>query len=315
MNYDKYLEIMKAECFDSRLHGYNHMKHVYLIARELLKHYPEANENNVLMACIFHDVKRQNDNEDKNHSYRSAEWFKKNFKGMDKKISLLINDHNKEVLNPSLELKILKDSDTLSRVRFDGFNPKHLLLIEKSFYLVSFSKDEWFNMHEIDDIVNIFSDDVNKGRSILKNIERMSTYNYLLTKRGIGDLKDFLDNRYFLPDQLYFQYLRSWLSANYHNIVINTLKALLKERDNTNLLMNENELNELSKLDDILTVYRGCIDQNKDGLSWTLNKSEAINYIKDNDGYLIEKQINKSDVIAYFMDNGKQEIILLGGYK
>jgi len=64
-----------------------------------------------------------------------------------------------------------------------------------------------------------------------------------------------------------------------------------------------------------LTVYRGCTDKNKEGLSWTLDRSKAEWFAKrftrpEEEMYLLEGVIdNYRGVIAYFAGRGEQEIV------
>lgn len=91
-----------------------------------------------------------------------------------------------------------------------------------------------------------------------------------------------------------------------------------KKRRLCHLLMTEAERMVVEHLPESFTVYRGCYERNRDGLSWTLCKKTAqafpmLNrYRKDGQTpLLLERTINKSEVIAFKGDRQEQEIILL----
>lgn len=97
-------------------------------------------------------------------------------------------------------------------------------------------------------------------------------------------------------------------------------KLFLTDRQNRELLMSETERTYLESLPESVKIYRGCSLKEKNkkefGISWTLSKKRAEFYtifyrngVKD--GVLIEKEINKKDIIAYFSDRDEQEIIYI----
>lgn len=85
---------------------------------------------------------------------------------------------------------------------------------------------------------------------------------------------------------------------------------------NKKYLMNEDEYKYYKSLPEKITVYRGVSKgRNPKGLSYTLDKDKAIwfqNRFADenNKGFLIEKMINKSNVLAYYDRRGESEIVL-----
>ena len=125
------------------------------------------------------------------------------------------------------------------------------------------------------------------------------------------------------------KYFREWLTAlgsewadsdNVSAFKSELSKALLaaQERGLCHLLMTEAERMVVEHLPDSFTVYRGCYERNRDGLSWTLCKKTAqafptLNrYRKDGQTpLLLERTISKSEVIAFKGDRQEQEIILL----
>ena len=78
--------------------------------------------------------------------------------------------------------------------------------------------------------------------------------------------------------------------------------------------MYKNEYRRFKRLKSKIKIFRGCLKDNQDGFSWSLNKKEAKNYKNMNypgAGKIINGVIEKKDVIALFLDKGKREIICL----
>lgn len=102
-------------------------------------------------------------------------------------------------------------------------------------------------------------------------------------------------------------------------------KYLNGKRANRHFLMEESERTFLNNLPEQITIYRGCskkeIISKKLRCSWTLDKKVAKSFAFEknhlnplekknkSDFDVIEKTINKSEVIAYF--NGRQESEIL----
>ncbi len=102
---------------------------------------------------------------------------------------------------------------------------------------------------------------------------------------------------------------------------------LNKNRPNKHFLMDEDERKFLAELPEEITIYRGCskkeINSKKIRYSWTLDKKVAEffayeyknlvltkSFDKDKSDFdVIEKTINKSEVIAYFNGRKESEII------
>ena len=82
------------------------------------------------------------------------------------------------------------------------------------------------------------------------------------------------------------------------------------------VLMDENEYAAYKEFPDTLTVYRGVgVSRNPEGISWTIDKDKAIWFahrfdIKGKSGYLLEAEIKKEDILAYFKSRGEEEIVV-----
>lgn len=80
-------------------------------------------------------------------------------------------------------------------------------------------------------------------------------------------------------------------------------------------LMEDDEYEQLQKLEDTLTVYRGVTSYNADNikaLSWSLSKETAEWFAHkfNQDGTVYESQIDKEHIIAVFNGRNKSEVIL-----
>ena len=77
--------------------------------------------------------------------------------------------------------------------------------------------------------------------------------------------------------------------------------------------MNEADRQALQNLPDKITVYRGYVPrQNKNGLSYSLDRSKAEWFAKrfaDN-GKVIVKKVEKTDIFALLTDRNEDEVIL-----
>lgn len=130
----------------------------------------------------------------------------------------------------------------------------------------------------------------------------------------------------FENDSEYWQELRSayTLSVNTRFLQKEIRELFSSKRENKTALMNDSEIKELSKLPEKITVYRGMTVEEKEsgefGISWSLKKevaeifslTYAHNYHSvDLPKTVLELEINKSDVIAYFLDRQEKEILYL----
>lgn len=106
--------------------------------------------------------------------------------------------------------------------------------------------------------------------------------------------------------------LISWLWQDTENVYENLdtwIELLTLEFSDPQLMMNNKEKEVYNKLPEIVKVYRGGVDDK--GLSWSLSKEKAEWFANRFDfGYeVFEKDINKSDILAYLNGRQEQEII------
>ena len=145
----EYNEIIKGILDKTFEHGINHLYRVSILSgmiHELVREdYDDLNDTtliHVMMAGLFHDIGRENDEEDTEHGKRSIELLDKHHIHISKEMRQIIEYHCiDDSLLPecSSQMKILyqilKDADALDRVRFGirALNTRYLRLdISKS---------------------------------------------------------------------------------------------------------------------------------------------------------------------------------------
>ena len=146
---EEYNEIIKGILDKTFEHGINHLYRVSILSgmiHELVREdYDDLNDTtliHVMMAGLFHDIGRENDEEDTEHGKRSIELLDKHHIHISKEMRQIIEYHCiDDSLLPecSSQMKILyqilKDADALDRVRFGirALNTRYLRLdISKS---------------------------------------------------------------------------------------------------------------------------------------------------------------------------------------
>jgi hypothetical protein len=150
------------------------------------------------------------------------------------------------------------------------------------------------------------------------------SYNDLSIGAPASDkIKLFIENADTFSDEEYWRELASaYIMQNYKKIPYKTYyKLFTSERAFKEKLMSEEERQFLAQLPEKITIYRGgSVSEQKSkkyGISWTLKKEIAENFanvkkLRDGKEMLVfEKEIAKSEVIAYFKNRQEEEIIYL----
>jgi hypothetical protein len=85
-------------------------------------------------------------------------------------------------------------------------------------------------------------------------------------------------------------------------------------------MMTLKERKALDQLPEVVTIYRGCYDINKQGFSWSLNRETAKRfpmltryYRADEQPYLITARVKREHIIALKLDRGEEEAIASWG--
>jgi hypothetical protein len=114
------------------------------------------------------------------------------------------------------------------------------------------------------------------------------------------------------------------MSDNLFNHRYDLHAAFSSDEINRDSLMSKKELTALNNLPDKVKIYRGIttdeIDSKSFGLSWSLKKEVAeffaFKYRRNYDTSsslktVIEIEVDKNEIIAYFQDREEEEIIYL----
>ena len=108
----------------------------------------------------------------------------------------------------------------------------------------------------------------------------------------------------------------AWTTSENPNTDINVDIATLSNWFQTaskKFLMTIDEYNAYRTLPDRLTIYRGVASKsNPKGLSWTtdIKKAEWFANRWNDKGYIIQAEIPKDKVLAYFTTRGEQEVVV-----
>jgi hypothetical protein len=126
----------------------------------------------------------------------------------------------------------------------------------------------------------------------------------------------FKDIEHQLTDENYWKLLsRMWTDTENSYQDLSTWKNLFKsKRNQRHNLMTEDELDTMKSLDDIVTIFRGCVENlNEDGLSWTLDRDRAEWFANrfDEKGIVIERTVSREEIVAYFNARGEEELIII----
>lgn len=107
-------------------------------------------------------------------------------------------------------------------------------------------------------------------------------------------------------------------SENIYQNAADWAKLWRSKRSDRSSCMEENDHETLDKLPDTFAVYRGFQhNDSRNGMSWTLDRDQAIWFAKRGGCYhsaarLAAGTVNKKDVLAYFGTRSEQEIIVIG---
>ena len=121
-----------------------------------------------------------------------------------------------------------------------------------------------------------------------------------------------------LSEKDYAELLRNvWTSQENPNRDINVTKKECVEmfkKANKNHLMSKEEQDTLNALDNEVVVYRGILDKSAyNGLSWTLDREKAewfAHRYNLDEGKVLKAVVKKTDIMALFMEEGEQEVIV-----
>lgn len=148
---------------------------------------------------------------------------------------------------------------------------------------------------------------INNPSTDLERLSIMITKPYKLT--FLTYIEDSLDETDY-NKLLRYSYQHSELPSGDVNVSKKKMLDMFK-KSKKEYLMSEEEIEYFDKLDDRITIFRGCQDEGDvKALSWTLN-IEIARFFADRygkNGKVFKTTISKSDVIAYFLE--EDEIII-----
>ena len=119
-----------------------------------------------------------------------------------------------------------------------------------------------------------------------------------------------------MPDHKYWSLLASvWTDTENAWQNLEEWRALFSaDRPAKGHLMNEDEHFTLENLPETVEIYRGCEPAvNEDGLSWTLDPEKA-KFFADRfgkPGKVLQKTVNKAEIVALFQGRNEAEVICL----
>ena len=142
---------------------------------------------------------------------------------------------------------------------------------------------------------------------------------YIMLHERPYRVEAFLDIMDQLSDEYYWSILGDvWVDSEniwqYRDIWYHLLTS---ERHGKAAFMSVTDIVLLEKLDEELTIYRGCVDANENGFSYTLSKDKAKWFAErlGKQGKVLVKNVKKSDCFAYVSQRWEAEIIYLKEYK
>ena len=154
-----------------------------------------------------------------------------------------------------------------------------------------------------------------KKDAVKKALEVYDYESYIWLHERPYRLQAFMEISKNLSNEKYWEIL-SAMWTDCENIWQNKSywKSLLSDRPDTkHLFMSDEDRSFFNSLPETVTIYRGYIEgKNKRGFSYTLSKEKAEWFAKRywNEGEVLTRTVNKSDIFAYTNERGEQEIII-----
>lgn len=151
-------------------------------------------------------------------------------------------------------------------------------------------------------------------KQLVKDSEILSDIAYLYDHEHnpLAMIGAFVQHRHRLSDQRYWEALKIvWIAGGSRRHYQMFRQFFSSKRPFRQYLMSFEEEAALKAMPDPLTVYRAAYDEKDDGFSWTVNRSWLEDYAEKNNRKIIERKVNKSEVLAFFNRRAEDEIIIL----
>ncbi len=139
--------------------------------------------------------------------------------------------------------------------------------------------------------------------------ERMRCFHTLITQKGVVlDAKTFWEN-----------FWNIWTSSENLNEDADQIADLIaagKLLGSPWVGLDDDERAALASMPDMITVYRGCVDWNQDGWSWTTDVTKAKWFAKrafcedDEEHFVLTAQAPKSAVVGYLTGRDESEVVI-----
>lgn len=160
-------------------------------------------------------------------------------------------------------------------------------------------------------VMDFYEEKILNGCNCISDIFYMMRAPYRMTY--FKYIKEYLDEKDF-AEMLNFSWLNDENANNNINVSNKELLSHFKKA-NKEYLMNEDDFKVFESLPNVVTIYRGVTDKNKDNkkaLSWTLSqdKAEWFAHRFDEVGKVWKSEISKDNIFAYFDEMDEKEVII-----
>ena len=210
-------------------------------------------------------------------------------------------------------------------INLKGGDLKENLKLQKKLEIISKIKDEDYYSQGIKNIVmmNNNADVLVKAFYFIDNNGKQSYVSEIMSTSKADVMKVFLKYQETFSDQEYWENLKDvYITQDYMLLPYAAYKAIFNSnRNKKEFLMNDDERSFLENLPEQIKIYRGGAKKEVKkgyGISWTLNKDIAQQFVdrkkhlaKD-EMTILQLEISKSEVVAYFNERNEEEIIYLG---
>lgn len=154
-----------------------------------------------------------------------------------------------------------------------------------------------------------------KKRDLDKALEEKNYSRVVYLHERPYRLQAFIQIQKHLSDEKYWSLLASvWTDTENAWQHLDEWRELFNSsRPKRQRLMDRDEVLAYDSLPDTVKVYRGCQKGiNEDGISWTLKRDKAEWFATrfSKDGLVLEKEIQKKDIIAVFTNRNEFEVII-----
>lgn len=182
------------------------------------------------------------------------------------------------------------------------------------------------DFNDFEDFVRFVYDDTDEPTPILRPapdvrdlmanaLANGNYYRYVVLHKGQHLTQAFKAISVCLADDEYWKLLSAiWLATDNVWRNLHDWKDLLTSgRAHREAMMDKEEQQFFSNLQQIVSIYRGCTkDLSEGGLSWTLDRSVAESYAKrlGEGGYVLERKRSKREIVAYLNGRDESEIII-----